>query len=77
MEQSDHVPEGHRLRADIHTLFDLSLLKISPDGQIHVDSRIATASDYQVLHGKNISMRANTARAPDPLALERKFAGAI
>jgi hypothetical protein len=52
--QTDVVPNGLLLRADIHTLFDLHLLTITKDLQVRVSPELG-ASPYKDLHGKRLA----------------------
>lgn len=46
---------GLPLRADVHTLFDLRLLAVSPDYRMHISRELA-GSDYEKLHGQTICL---------------------
>lgn len=53
-ESADYsVMNGLLLRSDIHTLFDLNLLKITPDGRVDLSKKLMN-SEYQKFHGKQI-----------------------
>lgn len=69
---SNEVNNGLLLRADIHTLFDLGKLRISPAGviQLHEDLR---QSDYAKFEGKKIMLPSEPNRAPSHKALQMKL----
>ena len=64
-----HVQNGLPLRADIHTLFDLQLLAISPSSLVVELSPTLTSSEYAYLAGRAILLPANPAHHPSPDAL--------
>lgn len=69
-ENTNSVQNGLLLRADIHTLFDMKRIKISPNDFkiiLHRDLRIG---HYGLLHGKQIYVPNNKADWPSKLALE-------
>jgi putative restriction endonuclease len=54
---SDHPSNGLLLRADIHTLFDLDLIKINPDSlQVEITATLV-GSSYEFLDGRKIKDR--------------------
>ena len=64
-----HAPQnGMLLRSDVHTLFDLGYLTISPDYHLEVSSRIKAEFDngaeYYALHGKNVKIPAKAEFRP-------------
>lgn len=64
---------GLLLRADIHTLFDLGLLSIDENMQVHVDSKIAK-SEYANLEGKFINkLPRKIEDRPAPKALKKHY----
>ena len=60
---------GLLLRSDIHTLYDLNLLRIDGDGKIHVDDSLA-GSEYDQYQGSVISGEVNAVLAKN---LEQRF----
>lgn len=71
-EHTNHVTNGLLLRADIHTLFDLRLLRINPETlQIEVAPRAQGA--YGEFHGHTITLPTQTSRRPDKDALRMHF----
>lgn len=67
------VDNGLVLRADIHILFDVGLLRVHPDSlEIHVDSRVQLGSEYAKLHGRVLRPRLDGGR-PDREALEVRW----
>ena len=71
--KSNHVCNGLPLRADIHTLFDLGLLRIDPDGRtISLASSLA-GSEYEKYHGLTIADPAKPAHRPSSATLRKKL----
>jgi hypothetical protein len=75
------VQNGLLLRADIHNLFDLGLMKIEPDTLlIHLVGELKTTA-YAKLDGKKIRVPKKAHERPSPLALAKKkemlFSGAM
>lgn len=70
--QSNAIQNGLLLRADIHTLFDLGQLKITPEGQIQLHENLL-GTVYEKYHGQSVRLPANTALAPSEEALTLKF----
>ena len=68
------IGNGLPLRADIHTLFDLRLLSVSPDYRIHISRELA-GSDYGYLHGKTINLPGKELNYPAPEKLAKHFEG--
>lgn len=53
-EKDNHPSNGLLLRADIHTLYDLNLIKIDPETlMIHID-RSALSDGYEIYHQKTL-----------------------
>ena len=69
---TNHVQNGILLRADIHTLFDLDLLRIDKNYRINIDESIED-EEYKKLHHKFIRMPNNKESYPSPEALEKRF----
>jgi hypothetical protein len=72
---TNHVVNGLLLRTDIHTLFDLGLLKIDAVGRIHIADTLF-GSVYEKYGSKKIRFPAQKNDHPDPGALTKKF-GAV
>src|SRR5450830_84542 len=70
--ESNAVQNGLLLRADIHTLFDLGLLKITPGGVVHLHERLLQ-TEYRPYEGKAIRSPIKGAHAPSVEALTMKF----
>lgn len=67
------VTNGLLLRADIHTLFDLFLVSVSPeDMRVHVSSQLAD-TEYMELNGRQIVLNARAIKKPSRLALQWHF----
>ena len=69
---TNHVQNGILLRADIHTLFDLDLLRIDKNYRINIDESIED-EEYKKLHLKFIRMPNNKESFPSTEALEKRF----
>ena len=67
--ESNALPNGILLRADIHTLFDLALLAIDPASQKVAISKTLVSSTYAELDGKPLSVPASEAARPSNGAL--------
>jgi putative restriction endonuclease len=69
-----HVSNGVLLRSDVHTLFDLGYLTITPTYQLEVSNRIKeeyeNGLEYYTLHGKTISMPSRKEQLPNKDYLE-------
>jgi putative restriction endonuclease len=74
---------GLLLRRDIHSLFDLGYVTVTPTHQFEVSRRIRdefeNGRDYYALHGKSIRVPDEIERRPDPQTLtwhnENRFLG--
>lgn len=69
---SNAVQNGLLLRADIHTLFDLGQLKITPAGRVELHEKLFGTA-YAAYQNKYIRRPANPAQAPSAEALQLKF----
>ena len=69
---TNHVQNGILLRSDIHTLFDLDLLRIDKNYRINIDESIQD-EEYKKLHLKFIRMPNNKEYYPSTEALEKRF----
>ena len=69
---TNHIKNGILLRADIHTLFDLDLLKIDENYSIHIDKSIDD-KEYMKLDGKSIRLPMNPDYVPSKEALTQRF----
>ena len=71
--RTNHAQHGILLRGDIHTLFDLNLIKVSPkDYRIEVDPGLRS-SEYQVFNGKKIRLPKDRRQRPDIRALRERL----
>lgn len=71
--QTNDISNGILLRADIHTLFDLGLIKINPNSfTVEIDEKI-TNSEYAKLSGKNIHLPVKESDRPSKEALKLKY----
>jgi hypothetical protein len=73
--QTHEVSNGLLLRADIHTLFDLDLLKIHPIEMRVELSPILADSDYASHEGRRLRLPEALASQPSRDALEARYRG--
>lgn len=71
---TNKVDNGLLLRADLHTLFDCSLVGIDPTTLTVVVSEKLRASEYGVLHGRALRPPRQPAQAPSADALQQRRA---
>ena len=69
---TNHVQNGILLRADIHTLFDLDLLRIDKNYRIHIDESIED-KEYTKFDSKYLRLPANQEFHPSKDALKKRF----
>lgn len=68
-EQTNVVSNGLLLRADIHTLFDLFLLRIDPSSlTVHISPKLI-GTEYASLQGRSIATPVDPGHAPSSKAL--------
>lgn len=71
-EHTNHVTNGLLLRADIHTLFDLGLLRVSPaTWKVEVASQ--ARSTYASYHGQALRLPENESLRPNPVVLAEHY----
>jgi hypothetical protein len=71
--ETNHASNGILLRADLHTLFDLGLLKINPQTfQVELATEIEV-SEYSPFNGLTISLPKSESHRPNPEALRLKY----
>jgi hypothetical protein len=70
--KANHVTNGLPLRADIHTLFDLGLIRIDPDLRTVQIAASLKGTDYEKFDGKKIAEPANPSHRPSQAALLKK-----
>ena len=73
---TNHVQNGILLRADIHTLFDLDLLRIDENYLIHIDKSIEY-KEYKKLDLKYLRLPKNKESHPSSEALKKRFKNLI
>jgi hypothetical protein len=73
---TNHVTNGLLLRADIHTLFDLKLLRLSPATLVVEVAERARAS-YGDLHGRSLRRPLREAQMPDAEALRQHYESCV
>ena len=70
---TNHLTNGILLRADIHTLFDLHLLSISPGSNtVELSSKLLKTS-YKALDGKQLTLPNDEAVHPSQSALQKHY----
>lgn len=70
---SNHVQNGLLLRADVHALFDLNLIKIEPDDYtIRVNQKLRRTAYFKKYDGKRLKLPPNTNEHPSPMALSER-----
>ncbi|MEO2036120.1 MAG: HNH endonuclease [Planctomycetaceae bacterium] len=74
-DDSDHVSNGMLLRADIHTLFDLGLLRIHPETlKVRLSQELQNTT-YSVCNGQQIVVPADSGARPNAEALRQRWHG--
>jgi len=71
---TNDVRNGLLLRADLHTLFDLGLLRIEPGSCTIELAPVMTGSAYRELEGQTLRLPRASRQRPDPDALRSKYA---
>jgi hypothetical protein len=72
--ETNQISNGLLLRADIHTLFDLSLIAVDPSDHRVLVSKRLNGRSYESLAGQMIRLPANQSDHPSREALERQLA---
>jgi hypothetical protein len=72
-QQSHHVTNGLLLRADIHTLFDLDLIGITPESLTISVATTIKATVYAELQGQKLFLPVNAADIPNHEALAQRW----
>nr|WP_254450961.1 HNH endonuclease [Aeromicrobium stalagmiti] len=72
--KSNLVSNGLLLRTDLHTLFDLGLLRVDRNYRVRVDSAVV-GTTYAKLDGKQIALPAMKSQMPSLAALGRRLEG--
>lgn len=68
--ESNHVRNGLLLRADIHLLFDLGLLTLTPDLQVQVSKKLKGRDPtIECLHGTKAVLKSDLGVQPSPEAI--------
>ncbi|WP_405110931.1 HNH endonuclease [Phaeobacter sp. BS52] len=72
-EYTNHITNGLLLRNDLHTLFDLHLIKINPtSSKVEISSTLA-ATPYWDYHNRRLSLPHKATDRPSYLALEEHY----
>lgn len=74
---TNHINNGILLRTDLHTLFDLGLLRIEPGTYIVSIASALRNSEYYQFHGKRLRLPIDAHCLPDYDALHAKFGLAV
>jgi len=72
-KKSNHVSNGLLLRADLHTLFDLGLIRIDPVSRIVSVAPSLIGTDYQMFEGVALSDPIKGSYKPSRKALAKKL----
>lgn len=72
-DYTNNISNGLLLRADLHTLFDLHLIKINPTSGIVEISPSLAATPYWKYHNRKISLPSRATDHPSYLALEQHY----
>ena len=70
---SNHVTNGVLLRADIHTLFDLDLIRIDPDSLVVVLAEKLRESSYKEIGGRKVTTPDEAKLAPNREVLQQRW----
>jgi hypothetical protein len=74
-EYTNDITNGLLLRTDLHTLFDLHLIKIHPrSGKVEVSPTLAS-TPYWNYHNRRIALPSKSTDRPSYLALEQHYNG--
>src|SRR5207244_13393207 len=70
-EKSNHIRDGLLLRADMHLLFDLGLITLTPDFSIRVSNQIMNLdANLRSLHGTKAKLNGAGSVMPSVTAVE-------
>lgn len=72
-EHTNHVTNGLLLRADLHTLFDLGLVRIEPGTYTVIVANDLDDPAYREFHGRRMRLPADPRCWPDEGALRAKY----
>ncbi|WBA55420.1 HNH endonuclease [Providencia sp. 21OH12SH02B-Prov] len=72
-QEGNTINNGILLRADIHTLFDLGLLKINENYTVELSNDLSQIDDYKNYQGKKINLPINKDDRPCKLKLAEKY----
>ena len=76
-EDTNKVDNGLLLRSDVHTLFDLGLITISPESKTVLVHKSLNCSEYWRFHLKKIRLPSNPRQQPSEKALKGHFDNSI
>ena len=74
-DHTNHVCNGILLRTDLHTLFDMNLLRIEPTTYAVQIAEELADSEYVGLHGRQLLLPQDADCWPDKGALRERFGG--
>ncbi|WP_082495484.1 HNH endonuclease [Aeromicrobium sp. Leaf291] len=69
------VANGVLLRTDVHTLFDLGVIRVRPDLSIEVDEKLS-GTEYEPFDGRRLRVPVKSNLQPDRGALRERYEGA-
>jgi len=70
-DETNHIQNGVLLRSDLHTLFDLDLLKITEDMKVRIDLSVKSAL-YRQHDGAGIFLPIDESDRPSPEAIRKR-----
>lgn len=70
-QATNHITNGLLLRADLHLLFDLGLVRLNSDLTITISPRLYN-TEYHYYDGKTINLPANQHHYPSLFALKER-----
>lgn len=70
---TDHIANGLLLRSDIHTLFDLNLIRIHPSKRTVVIAKSLKGTEYAKLAGRALHKPSDRNHQPDAAALRQRW----
>jgi predicted restriction endonuclease len=71
-DHTNHVNNGLLLRADVHTLFDLGLVRVDP-GNWQLEVAVRAQADFGHFHGKRLGLPQQDEHRPDQEAVRQHY----
>lgn len=72
-DHTNHVTNGILLRADIHTLFDLGLIKVNPNNYTIAIDPVLENSIYKEFKGRKLSLPSSASFHPNKVCLNSRW----